>query len=244
VAVAGFLLLALLRTKIRYLGAGIAALATVLVVVAPSEPPPDMVIAEDGNLVAIVRGQVLAPNRPHPPDFIFDQWRRALAAELDQPPQLLEGVNAIRRRDSQGRSERLSAVELRNARDALRQAATSAEDRFVCLKGAWCTATHDSGYVVTIVENPAYFGAAGDTADIVVTLARLRTTGCRSGALLFTGETLRRFGAAEVRIDDQGSPVVTTAYTRPDRPWIRHRAYNWRSGTFDGEPLAFNDSGE
>jgi ComEC/Rec2-related protein len=244
VAVAGFLLLAILRTKIRYLGAGIAALATALVAVAPSEPPPDIVIAEDGNLVAIVRGQVLAPNRPHPPDFIFDQLRRALAAELDQPPRLLEGVNAIRRRDSQGRSERLSAVELRNARDALRQAATSAEDRFVCLKGAWCTATHDSGYVVTIVENPAYFGAAGDTADIVVTLARLRTTGCRSGALLFTGETLRRFGGAEVRIDDQGSPVVTTAYTRLDRPWIRHRAYNWRSGTFDGEPLAFNDSGE
>lgn len=244
VAVAGFLLLAILRTKIRYLGAGIAALATALVAVAPSEPPPDIVIAEDGNLVAIVRGQVLAPNRPHPPDFIFDQLRRALAAELDQPPRLLEGVNAIRRRDSQGRSERLSAVELRNARDALRQAATSAENRFVCLKGAWCTATHDSGYVVTIVENPAYFGAAGDTADIVVTPARLRTTGCRSGALLFTGETLRRFGGAEVRIDDQGSPVVTTAYTRLDRPWIRHRAYNWRSGTFDGEPLAFNDSGE
>jgi len=244
VAVAGFLLLAILRTKIRYLGAGIAALATALVAVAPSEPPPDIVIAEDGNLVAIVRGQVLAPNRPHPPDFIFDQLRRALAAELDQPPRLLEGVNAIRRRDIQGRSERLSAVELRNARDALRQAATSAENRFVCLKGAWCTATHDSGYVVTIVENPAYFGAAGDTADIVVTPARLRTTGCRSGALLFTGETLRRFGAAEVRIDDQGSPVLTTAYTRLDRPWIRHRAYNWRSGTFDGEPLAFNDSGE
>ncbi|MBB4169565.1 hypothetical protein FHX09_003422 [Rhizobium sp. BK538] len=42
-----------------------------------------------------------------------------------------------------------------------------ATNRFVCLKGAWCTATHDSGYVLTIVENPVYFGAACDTADIV-----------------------------------------------------------------------------
>ncbi|MBZ9792478.1 hypothetical protein K9B32_20550 [Rhizobium sp. 3T7] len=64
---------------------------------------------------------------------------------------------------------------------------------------AWCTATHDSGYVLTIVENPVYFGAACDTADIVATPARL--TECRSGALLFTGETLRRSGTAEIRID-------------------------------------------
>ncbi|OWV94377.1 hypothetical protein ATY81_13160 [Rhizobium sp. R72] len=100
------------------------------------------------------------------------------------------------------------------------------------------------GYIVTIVENLAYFGTACDTADIVVTPARLRATACRSGALLFTGETLRHSGAAEIRIDDQGVPVVTTAYTTLDRPWMRHRAYNWRSGTFDGEPPVFNDNGE
>ena len=69
-----------------------------------------------------------------------------------------------------------------------------AKNRFVCLKGAWCTATHDSGYVLTIVENPAYFGAACDTADIVVTPARLRVMECRSGALLFTGENLAPLG--------------------------------------------------
>ncbi|EJL57017.1 hypothetical protein PMI09_01505 [Rhizobium sp. CF122] len=119
-----------------------------------------------------------------------------------------------------------------------------AANRFVCLKGAWCTATHDSGYVLTIVENPVYFGAACDTADIVVTPARLRVTECRSGALLFTGETSRRSGPAEIRIDDQGTPIVTTSYTTHDRPWMRHRAYNCRSGTFDDELPVVSDNGE
>ncbi len=245
VAAAGFLVLSLLRTKLRYLGAAATALATALVVLQPSRSPPDIVIAEDGSLVAIVNGPVLAPNRPHPPDFIFDQWRRALAAETDRPPKLIEEVAPVRRRDTERKAQKLSAEELRNARNALQQASeTGAENRFVCLKGVWCTATHESGYVLTVVENPAYFGAACDTADIVVTPARLRATKCRSGALLFTGETLRHSGAAEIRIDEQGAPVVTTAYTALDRPWMRHRAYNWRSGTFDDEPPVFNDIGE
>ncbi|WP_405049525.1 ComEC/Rec2 family competence protein [Rhizobium sp. BK176] len=245
VAVAGFLVLALLRTRLRYLGAVAIALATLLVVLAPSRPAPDFIIAEDGGLVAIVDNQVIASNRTRPPDFIFDQWRRALVAEQARPPLLIEGVKPVRRRDGDGKPRRLSADELHNARNALRQVvARGVENRFVCLKGAWCTAAHDSGYVLTIIEDPAYVGAACDTADIVVTPARLRANECRSGALLFTGETLRRSGAAEIRIDEQGTPVVTTAYTTLDRPWMRHRAYNWRSGTFDGEPPVFSDSGE
>lgn len=76
-----------------------------------------------------------------------------------------------------------------------------------------------------------------------MTPVRLRATECRSGALLFTGEILRGSGAAE-GIDDLGSPVVTAAYTTLDRPWMPHRAYNWRSGTFDGEPPASNDNDE
>lgn len=61
----------------------------------------------------------------------------------------------------------------------------------------------DSGYILTVVENQAYFGAACDTADIVMTPARLRAPECRSGAMLFTGETLRRSAAAEISIDEQ-----------------------------------------
>jgi hypothetical protein len=57
-------------------------------------------------------------------------------------------------------------------------------------------------------------------------------------------ETLRRSGASEIRIDYHGAPVTTTAYTTHDRPFMRHAAYNWRSGTFDREPPAFNDNGE
>ena len=107
-----------------------------------------------------------------------------------------------------------------------------------------CTATHDSGYVVTIVENPAYFGAACDTADIVVTPVRLRLDGCRSGALLFTGETLRKTGSIELRFTDGGVAVAATFDALP-RPWMRHRAYDWRSDTFaDVGPSPVSDSDE
>ncbi|MBW9117490.1 ComEC/Rec2 family competence protein [Rhizobium cauense] len=245
VMVAGFLVLALLRTRLRYLGAATSALATVVVALSPPGMPPDIVIAEDGGIVAIVDDRILASNRTHPPDFIFDQWRRALAAEVEQPPQVLEGVAPARRRNSDGKIERLAVEELRKARNVLRQAvATGVENRFICLKSAWCTARHDSGYVLTVVENPAYFGPACDTADVVVTPVRLRATECRSGALLFTGESLRRSGAAEIRIDEQGAAIVTTAYVTLDRPWMRHRTYDWRNGTYDGDAPAINDNGE
>jgi len=95
-----------------------------------------------------------------------------------------------------------------------------------------------SGYVLTIAENPVYFGAACDTADIVVTPARLRVTECRSCALLFTGETLRRSGTAEIRIGN------THRDDRVYHAWMRHRAYNRRSGTFDDELPVVSDNGE
>lgn len=44
--------------------------------------------------------------------LIFDQWRRALAAELDQLPNLLKRIAPVRRRDGEGQAPRNSAEEL------------------------------------------------------------------------------------------------------------------------------------
>lgn len=117
-------------------------------------------------------------------------------------------------------------------------------NRFSCVKKAWCTSRLGNGHIVAVIDNAAYLGPACDAADIVVTSVRLRLNSCRSGATLFTGETLRRTGSVELRFTQAGLEAVT-AFDALSRPWMRHRAYDWRSNSF-AEPGVANisDSGE
>ncbi|MGO8205202.1 hypothetical protein ACC735_39075, partial [Rhizobium ruizarguesonis] len=85
-AVAGFLLLTLLRTRLRHIGTSIIAVPTLILLLLPVPRPPDLVISEDGSLVAIVEATAMASNRERPPDFIIDQWQRALVLPTHHPP--------------------------------------------------------------------------------------------------------------------------------------------------------------
>jgi len=204
---------------------------------------PDIAISEDGGLVAIVDGEAMASNREKPPAFIFEQWQRALAIEEHRKPVMLQIAKAPTAPD--GKRLQLSPDQRNEAREAIRQAvATSSPSRFSCLKGAWCTTLLGNGKKLTVIDNAAYLGPACDTADIVVTPVRLRFDRCRSGALLFTGETLRKTGSVELRFTDSGIDVAT-AFGPLQRPWMRHRAYDWRSDTFaDASQSPVSDSGE
>ncbi|KQV81371.1 ComEC/Rec2 family competence protein [Rhizobium sp. Root1220] len=243
-AVSGFLLLTLLHTRLLYLGGAVLGLSTLLVLLVPATAPPDIVLSEDGSVAAILRGKVLASNRERPPDFIFSQWQRALAAGEHKPPNIIGSEAAPLGGAGQERKRyRLSVSEQREARKAIRHSAASGtENGFTCRKGAWCTAMLDNGYVLTTLEDAAYLGPACDVSDIVVTPVRLRLGECRSGSMLFTGETLRRSGAVEVQIGQQGSMSVTTAYQSLSRPWLMHRTYDWRSNTFNtASPISDSD---
>lgn len=242
-AVLGFLLLTLLLTRLRYLGAAVVAVSTTLLMLLPSAPRADLAISEDGTLVAVVTGKTLATNRERPPDFIFSQWQRALALEHHQPPQPLGNRALAVPKKKDGERLTLTPQQRQEARRMMRRAANAPEGGFVCLKAAWCVAQLDSGYVIATLENAAYLGPACDAADIVITPVRLRLGECRSGSMLLTGETLRRSGALEIRIDEQGTPIVTAAHGRLDRPWMRHRAYDWRSDRFADSELPISDSG-
>ncbi|EJT05779.1 ComEC/Rec2-like protein [Rhizobium sp. CCGE 510] len=243
VAVAGFLLLMLLRTRLRHIGTSIIGVSTFVVLVLPVPRPPDLVISEDGSLVAVVAAAAIASNRENPPDFIFDQWQRALVLPTHSPPKMLDGPAVPP--EGEDRRVRLSRDQQNEARAAMRAAVVSGEaNRFSCVKKAWCTSRLGNGHVVAVIDNAAYLGPACDAADIVVTSVRLRFNSCRSGATLFTGETLRRTGSVELRFVDAG-PEVVTAFETLSRPWMRHRAYDWRSNSFTESGL-FNvsDNGE
>ncbi|MDR9782368.1 ComEC/Rec2 family competence protein [Rhizobium redzepovicii] len=243
IAVAGFLLLTLLRTRLRHAGSAILAVSTFILLILPVSRPPDLVISEDGGLVALVETAAMASNRENPPDFIFDQWQRALVLPMHHPPKMLGGP-AIPP-EGEDRRVRLSREQQNEARTAMRGAAAGGEtNRFSCVKKAWCISRLSNGRVVSIIDNAAYLGPACDAADIVVTPVRLRFNSCRSGATLFTGETLRKTGSLELRFADTGLEVAT-AFETLSRPWMRQRAYDWRSNSFTESGLSsVSDSGE
>lgn len=96
-------------------------------------------------------------------------------------------------------------------------------------------AVTDEGAGIAVVEDGRLAGVACELATFVVT-PRARFDECRSGALLVNGATLRKIGSLEVHLN--GTPEIrrwrsVAAIAETDRPWLRHRAFDWRSGAFD-----------
>jgi hypothetical protein len=118
-AVAGFLILTLLRTRVRHLGTAVMAILTLAIALGPAEAPPNLVISEDGSLVAIVHGAALASNRERPPHFIFDQWQRALVLPEHQPPRFIDAVD-VSQPEKGSRRLVLSSEQQRYARHAMK----------------------------------------------------------------------------------------------------------------------------
>ncbi|MFK0165433.1 ComEC/Rec2 family competence protein [Rhizobium sp. NPDC090279] len=231
--IVGFLVMSILRTRLRHLGlllllasVGVAAFGT-------GVPKPDLMISEDGVLVALRQDDILVTNRERPQAFIFEQWQKALAAAEHQPPTMLANDSRLPQISKADRRRRLSGEEQNAVRKAMEEALDrTMQGSFVCQKGAWCMAMLDNGAILATVENAAYLPSACDTANIVVTPIRLRLDRCRSGATLITGATLRRTGSIEMALSAE-EPVVSAAFQDPQRPWTRHRTYDWRTDKFD-----------
>lgn len=112
-------------------------------------------------------------------------------------------------------------------------------NNFVCEAKAFCAAVSPSGWRIVTLDDVAFLGTACDAADLVVVPLALRLEACRSGARLVTARHLRRTGALEIRPDPEGASGalsgadITPAVESLNRPWSRHRTYDWRTGTFD-----------
>ncbi|WP_081858633.1 ComEC/Rec2 family competence protein [Pseudorhizobium pelagicum] len=238
IASAGFLLLALLRTRLRLLGLPLLVLAFLLSWHEQRKPPADLLVAEDGALVALL-GPVIATNRARPPDFIFDQWQRALRLEQPLAPKVSPSgdIAAILVSDPPDRLP-LDPDQLAQVRTAMREMARAADEKrgiFHCLPKAWCLAVTTEGALVAVMDDGRLTGIGCDVAAVVVA-PRARFDECRSGAFLISGRTLRKTGALEIRLNGSREPGrwhATAAMSGSDRPWNRHRHYDWRSDSFD-----------
>lgn len=245
--IAGFLIMTMLRTRLRHMGLLLLLSTVGLAALGSAVPKPDLMISEDGVLVALRQDDILATNRERPQAFIFEQWQRALAAAEHQHPTILPADSRLPRISKTERRRRLSTEEQSIVRKAMEEALDrTMQGSFACQKGAWCVAMLENGAMLATIEDAAYLSPACDTANIVVTPVRLRLDRCRSGAMLFTGATLRRTGSVEMGLGTD-NPTVSTAFENPQRPWMRHRTYDWRTGIF-GAPIAsaspVSDSGE
>ncbi|MFM2282318.1 MAG: hypothetical protein RLZZ444_4549, partial [Pseudomonadota bacterium] len=224
----GFLILTLMRTALRHLGSALIVLLLIGAMVAPDRKPPDLLVREDGAAIALVKGDDLALSSSRKDGFVTRQWFYALGMTDYRLPVTIatEGLPEPKR-DAK-------AEDLVQARAAMTDdVAGLASEALACRKKAWCLGRLNNGLVVAWIPVGAYVGLACDRADIVVTPAPVRFTACRSGALLFSRQTLRRSGAIELRWPSAGRPPVLEASFNGDRrPWSEHRFYDWRTDSF------------
>lgn len=243
-------LVCILRTRLRHAGTLMVAAGTAVAFLPETRPPPEILVSEDGRLVAILHGQTAATNRERPSDFVYAQWRRALRLDAHEKPETRPGEASSSRRKQASREtagaegKRRTIDRAKAATDiAAALAASGATRRFVCERRAWCAGVSPAGWRVVTLEDPAYLGTACDGADLVVVPLPLRIAACRSGARLFTARHLRQTGALEIRPGADAAThtfrdaEITSSVTTLERPWTRHRAYDWRTGRFEtGKP--------
>lgn len=255
----GLLLLTLLRTRLRHAGSAVLAVVVAILVLRAAPPAPDILIAEDGRLVGVLLSkESVATNRARPPRFIFEQWQAALGFDQHVGPQDVQTSATGPPREAppptastvptdaspsgeKGRSpgagprRQWTEAEIQAARAQMNRAASAGgQGRFQCAQKLWCVARVRGGWTIATVDEPAFIGGACDVADIVISARRVAFSSCRSGARLFTAETLRRSGAIEIRLGrrDAGEMALATSFTGPARAWSIHRRYDWRSGSF------------
>ncbi|MCX8997696.1 ComEC family competence protein [Rhizobiaceae bacterium BDR2-2] len=180
--VTGFLLLVILKTELRFIGAALIAATFAATFLVEDRSPPSIVISESGDLVGIVGANTVATNRENPPSFIFSQWRRALdGPDHIKPVMMPDGAG--KRAESQPRRRELTAEEAEAARHAMAGALAAGEaGRFTCLKRLWCIArygeTMTDDIKIAVVEDAAFVESACMSADIIVTPVRLRRSAC------------------------------------------------------------------
>jgi len=225
--------MSMLRTRLRHLGLLLLLSSVGVAAFGSGVPKPDLMISEDGILVALRQDDILATNRERPQAFIFEQWQKALVAAEHQPPTMLAADNRLPQISKTDRHRRLSNEEQKAVRTAMAEALDrTMQGSFACQKGAWCVAMLENGSILVTIENAAYLSPACDTGNFVVTPIRLRLDHCRSGAMLITGATLRKTGSIEMALAAD-KPVISAAFENPQRPWTMHRTYDWRTGKFD-----------
>ncbi|MBU4529640.1 MAG: ComEC family competence protein [Hoeflea sp.] len=226
----GLILLVFLRSWLRLGGFALILLGAVLALPPFRDHGPDILISEDGALVALAGPEGLASNAARPSEFLFRQWQTALRDKPHIAPVSLKSAetrtagsgtesSGTARSDARGSEAQTSEVEGSDAAidpkilDRLLASAAGERSRFHCASRGICAAIHHRAKIIAIRE-AALIGAACDRADLVILAIPVRMRACHSGATLVTSRTLRVTGSLAIRM--RSVPVRSTA--SPDHP--------------------------
>lgn len=249
-------LVCILRTRLRHIGTLLVVIGVGATCWPGDRAVPEVLVSEDGRLVAILGRQNVATNRAKPPDFVYAQWRRALRlGDLVKPnmrntPGLTIELTKEELEAKAKHKRQRRKADRQKAKDAMAAALVAAgrANGFICETKAFCAAVSPSGWRIVALEDVAFLGTACDAADLVIVPFALRIDTCRSGARLMTARHLRKTGALEIQPAGEGQSSaladarITMAVETLNRPWSRHRTYDWRTGTYDADK-AVSDSG-
>jgi len=239
-------LVCILRTRLRHAGTLLVLIGIAIAFRPDDDRRPEVLVSEDGRLVAILRESGVATNRARPPDFVYAQWRRALRLDEVVKPTMRKtaGLTVDVEDAADETTKKRKSPRHKANREKAKAAMLSALDAaakqagFVCETKAFCVAVSPNEWRIATLEDVAFLGTACDLADLVVTQVPLRTAACRSGAKLITARHLRRTGALEIiPAEEENAPFMLEASITPavetlERPWSRHRTYDWRTGTY------------
>lgn len=171
----------------------------------PFSGTPDVLVSEDGRLMAVRTGDGrVAVNRNRPSQFTFDNWKRALASEELVGP----------RRMGPGNS---------NLPDS--------DQTFVCSDGL-CLLELVPGIRIAHAENVAAARRACTDATLVVVADATASDVCPGAAAeILTTRQLARLGSAAIFVThaSQGEPAkieIHQAVTEPYRPWHVQRQFS------------------
>jgi len=166
---------------------------------------PDVLISEDGRLVAIRTGEAVAVNRARPSAFTTEDWQRALMAKDVLKPK--DGAAA----------------------DPPTPAPDDGFDGFVCAGDA-CVARTTGEALVAYAATAALAQPFCATATLVVIDDATVKDVCRpSGVAVITKRDLARRGSASIVFHADGNqvaPKIDFSVDEPYRPWHAHRAFS------------------
>jgi competence protein ComEC len=217
--ITGALVFATMATTWLRLAALPLAIAGLLSV--PMVKTPDVLVSEDGRLVAVpIGGGELAVNRPRPNAFTIDNWRRALNAETVVKP---EKVTAAK--NAEVENVRAKAVEF-NLADSMELPPGTP---FLCAQGL-CVARHEAGALVAYAQDAKAAKPACAFASVIVIDDAIASDPCRDPLVtVVTKRQLARSGSAEIFFNRKSAVApaeIRFAVEEHYRPWHMQRKFS------------------
>lgn len=196
----GLLIMTALSGRLRLAALPFLVVGTGLIA---SRDLPDVLVSEDGRLVAVAgTGRTLHVNRDRPNGFTIENWLHGMDADRFEKPTEVETIaGALARGDT--------------------------SPGFACVDKT-CVARDGQGRLVAHVPDAVSAFAFCTSAALIVIDDATAGPVCRTGeAAIVTKKDLARQGSAEIRFGSDGAaPEIVHAIREPYRPWHTHRQFS------------------